>query len=63
MNDITTPASITLEMHGITHTVENLPWDSDAQTLKKAFECLMVGAGFSPNVIEYEDGHYEWVED
>lgn len=57
------PISIELRMHGVTHRVEGLDWDSDSDTLKQAFEALMVGAGFSASVLEEEDGHYEFVPD
>jgi len=63
MGHVNEPVSITLKMHGHTYTAEGLDWDSDALTLKNAFECLMVCAGFSPSIIEVEGGHYEWVAD
>ena len=57
------PVSIELKMHGLTHRVEGLSWDSPADELKEAFEYLLVAAGFSPSVIEVEDGHYEFIPD
>ena len=57
------PVSIELKMNGVTYRIEGLDWDSDADTLKEAFATLMVCAGFSANVIDLEDGHYEFIPD
>lgn len=60
---ITDPVKITLEMHGREHSISGLEWDIDSKELLNAFKRLMVLAGFSPYVLDDEDGHWEWVND
>ena len=61
MANITDPVTITLTMHGVTHTVEGLDWDSSADDLIDAFKRLLVGAAFPPSILNDEDGGYEYV--
>lgn len=56
------PVKLTLEMHGIKHTMEGLDWDSSGEDLLDAFKRLLVGAGFSPSIMGDEFGRYEYVE-
>ena len=55
------PARIEIEMGGVTYKAENLPWDIDGDELFDEFKRLMVAAGFSPKVLDDEDGHWEWI--
>lgn len=59
MNELSTktyePVKIVLRMHGVTHSVDGLDWDSDAQELIHQFKCMLVSAGFSPRVAEPEE--------
>lgn len=55
------PIKISLTMHGVTHTVDGLNWDSSAEDLVDAFKRLLVGATFPPTILDDEDGHYEYV--
>ena len=63
MAKITDPVKISLTMHGVTHTVDGMPWDSDAEELIDAFKRLLIGATFSPSILDDEYGHYEYIED
>lgn len=59
MNKLSTktyePVKIVLRMHGVTHMVDGLDWDSDAQELIQQFKCLLVSAGFPTSVAEPEE--------
>lgn len=63
MSNVTEPITITLKMHGVTHTVEGLDWDCSAEDLVDAFKRLLIGATFPPTVLNDEWGHYEYVDD
>lgn len=55
------PVRIELEMGGVTYKVENLPWDIDGDELLDEFKRLTVAAGFSPTMLDDEEGHWEWI--
>ena len=55
------PVRIELELGGVTYKAENLPWDIDGDELLSEFKRLTVAAGFSPRMLDDEDGHWEWV--
>ena len=59
-NSIYKPVKITLEMHGVSYTVEGLDWDSDGTTLKDAFNRLLVSAGFPASIMDNEEGSWEY---
>ena len=48
-------------MGGVTYKIENLPWDIDGDELLDEFKHLMVAAGFSPTMLDDEEGHWEWI--
>lgn len=53
---------IALELHNTRYTVESDGDDFDGNELKELFSRIMVVAGYSPSVIELDDGgEYEYV--
>lgn len=54
---------ITLSLYGAEYTIERKCEDMMADELKELFSRLLVVAGFSPSVIELEDGKYGFIDD
>ena len=51
---------ITLELYGKNYSIESKADDYTAEELKEGFSCLLVCAGYSPEVMVTKDGgHYE----
>ena len=61
MGNITDPASMTLCVNGKKYTAEGLDWDITAEDLLDNFKRLLVAAGYSPKVLNDEDGGYEYI--
>lgn len=54
--------NITLEINGVAHSVQGLSDGSSAVELIDAFKRLLIGATFSPSILDDGYGHYEYIE-
>lgn len=54
---------ITLRLYDAEYAIERKGEDMMADELKELFSRLLVVAGFSPKVIELEDGKYGFIDD
>lgn len=55
---------ITYESYGVRYTVETENDDHNAEELKEIFSKILVQAGFSPAVIDLDDGgEYQYVSE
>ena len=53
-------AEIILKLYGNEYSAKGFSNDTNASELLDIFKRLMVSAGYGPQVLNNEDGHYVW---
>lgn len=53
-------AEIILKLYGNEYSIKGFSNDTNSSELLDIFKRLMVSAGYGPQVLNNEDGHYVW---